>query len=92
MTTPGKPTAKSPKGLISSRTPTFRWGAATGAAKYEVRVYGGARLIRKKTGITKLSWKVTRRLPQGVRLTWKVRAANAGGAGLWSTRPWFKVR
>ena len=58
-----------------------------GAAKYEVRVYKGSRLIRKKTGITKLSWKCTRPLPRGVRLSWKVRAVNAVGAGPWSGRP-----
>ena len=88
---PGKPTAKSPRGLISSRTPTFKWTAASGAASYEVRVYRGSRLIRKKTGITKLSWKCTKRLPRGVRLTWRVRGWNTAGAGPWSNRPWFKV-
>jgi len=89
---PGRPLAKSPKGLISSRTPTFRWTAATGAATYEVRIYRGSRVIRKKTGITKLSWKCTRRLPRKVWLTWKVRAHNAGGWGSWSAKPRFKVR
>jgi len=89
---PGRPVAKSPKGRISSRTPTFKWTAAAGAVSYEVRVYKGSRQIRKKTGITKLSWKCTRRLPRGVRLTWKVRGWNTAGAGYWSNRPWFKVR
>jgi len=89
---PGKPTAKSPKGLISSRTPTFKWTAAAGAATYEVRIYKGSTLLKKKTGITKLSWKCTRRLPHGVWLTWKVRAHNAAGAGPWSAKPRFKVR
>jgi len=89
---PGRPTAKSPKGLISSRTPTFKWMAAAGAATYEVRIYRGSRLIRKKTGITRLSWKCTKRLPRGVYLTWKVRARNAAGAGPWSAKPKFKVR
>jgi len=89
---PGRPTARSPKGLIASRTPTFKWTTAAGAGSYEVRVYKGSRLIRKKTGITKLSWKCTRRLPRGVYLTWKVRAHNAAGWGPWSKRPRFKVR
>jgi hypothetical protein len=92
MDAPGKPLAKSPKGLIASRTPTFRWTAAAGAATYEVRVYKGSKLIKTKTGITKTSWKCTKRLPRGVRLTWKVRARNAAGTGPWSNRPWFKVR
>jgi hypothetical protein len=92
LATPARPTPKSPKGLISSRTPTFRWSAVAGAATYQVRVYRGSRLIRAKTGIATTSWKVAQRLPRGVRLTWKVRAVNASGAGVWSTRPWFKVR
>jgi hypothetical protein len=90
--TPGRPTAKSPKGLISSRTPTFRWTAAAGAASYEVRIYRGSQLIKKKTGVTKTSWKCTKRLPHGVWLAWKVRARNAAGWGPWSNRPRFKVR
>ena len=92
MAKPGKPAAKSPKGVISSRTPTFRWTAAAGAASYEVRVYKGSRLIKKKTGIAKLSWKCTKRLPRKVYLTWKVRGHNAAGWGPWSAKPRFKVR
>ena len=91
VASPGRPVARSPKGLISSRTPTFWWGAS-GAATYQVRVYRGSRLIRTKTGITKLSWKCTKPLPRGVWLTWKVRAVNAAGAGPWSAKPRFKVR
>jgi len=90
--TPGRPTAKAPKGLISSRTPTFKWTAAAGAATYEVRVYKGSTLLKKKTGITKTSWRCTKRLPRMVWLTWKVRASNAAGAGPWSAKPRFKVR
>ena len=89
---PAKPVAKSPKGLISSRTPTFKWTAAGGADVYEVRVYKGSSLIRKKTGITTTSWRCTKRLPRGVYLTWKVQARNAAGAGPWSAKPRFKVR
>jgi hypothetical protein len=89
---PGRPTPRSPKGLVTSRTPTFTWAPAAKAATYEVCIYKGSSLIRKKTGITATSWKCTKRPPRGVRLTWKVRAWNAAGAGLWSARPWFKVR
>jgi len=92
VATPGRPVARSPKGVISSRTPTLRWTAAAGATTYEVRIYKGSRLIRKKTGITKTSWKCTRRLPRGVRLTWKVLAWNMAGWGPWSNRPRFEVR
>jgi hypothetical protein len=89
---PGRPVAKSPKGRISSLTPTFRWTAAAGAATYQVRVYKASRVIRTKTGITNLSWEFTRGLPRGVWLTWKVRAHNAGGWSVWSNMPRFKVR
>ena len=89
---PGKPVAKSPKGLIASRTPTFKWTAATGATTYEVRIYKGTTLLKKKTGITKTSWKCTKRLPRRVWLSWKVRASNEAGAGPWSAKPRFKVR
>jgi len=89
---PGKPVAKSPKGLISSRAPTFKWTAAARAASYEVCIYKGSKLIKKKTGVTKLSWKCTKRLPRGVYLSWKVRAHNSAGWGPWSAKPRFKVR
>jgi len=92
MDKPGRPVARSPKGLISSRTPTFRWTAAAGAVTYQVRVYRGSKVIRSKAGITKLSWKCTRRLPRGVWLRWRVRAVNEVGAGPWSARPRIRVR
>jgi hypothetical protein len=92
LAAPGKPVAKSPKGLISSRTPTFRWAASARAATYEVRIYRGSKLIRKKTGIAKTSWRCTNPLPRKVWLTWKVRARNVAGLGLWSARLRFKVR
>jgi hypothetical protein len=89
---PGKPTPTSPKGLISSRTPTIKWKAVAGAASYEVGVYKGSKLLKQKTAITKTSWKCTTRLPRKVWLTWKVRARNAVGAGPWSATLRFKVR
>jgi hypothetical protein len=89
---PARPVARSPKGLIRSRAPTFRWLAAAGAATYEVRVYRGSRLIRQRAGIATLSRRFTRLLPRGVWLNWKVRAYNSAGWGAWSNRPSFKVR
>jgi hypothetical protein len=38
---PGKPTAKTPEGIIATTTPTFTWGKVKGAVKYELRVYEG---------------------------------------------------
>ena len=54
---PGKPAAKAPKGTVATSTPTFSWGKARGAKKYEVRVSHGARVVLKKTGVTRLSYK-----------------------------------
>ena len=88
---PGKPVAKAPKGAITTSTPTFKWSKASGAAKYELRAYKGSRLLLKKTGITKLSWKSSKALPGKVGLTWKVRGTNARGKGAWSTSLTFKV-
>jgi len=89
---PGKPTAKAPKGAINTTKPTFKWSRAPRAHRYQVRVYKGTRLLLKKTGITRLSWKCSRALPRGVSLTWKVRGRNAAGNGAWSKRLRFKVR
>ena len=88
---PGKPVAKAPKGTIASTTPTFKWSKARGAAKYELRAYEGKKLLLKKSGLTKRSWKCSRALPTGVALTWKVRATNARGPGAWSRSARFKI-
>ena len=88
---PGKPTAKTPAGAITSASPTFKWSKAARGARYEVRAYKGSKLQLKKTGITKLSWKSSTALPEEVSLTWKVRAGNAGGNGAWSKSPTFEV-
>ena len=89
---PGKPTAKAPKGTISTTKPTFKWSKAARATKYEVRVYKGSKLLLKKTRIARRSWKCSKALPRGVSLTWKVRGKNAAGNGAWSKRLKFKVK
>jgi len=91
VATPGKPTAKAPKGTITQAKPTFKWSKAARAAKYEVRVYKGSKLLLKKTGIAKPSWKSSKALPENVSLTWKVRARNAAGNGAWSKSLKLKV-
>ena len=88
---PGKPVAKAPTGSITTSVPTFSWGKARGATRYELRVSQGAKVVLKKTGITKLSYKATKGLATGVGLTWKVRGVNAAGAGAWSAALAFKV-
>ncbi len=70
----------------------FKWKKLGTATKYEVRVYKGAKLLLKKTGATALSWKAGKALPRKVYLTWKVRGANASGAGTFSTALKFKIR
>lgn len=87
----GKPTVTAPQGAIAPLQPTFKWSKVSGAAKYELRVYGSSRLLLKKSGIIKLSWKSNEALPMNVSLTAKVRAGNARGAGAWSKSLRFKI-
>jgi hypothetical protein len=89
---PDTPVARSPTQRIRSDTPVFRWSLTGGAATYEVRVFGGSRLIASKSGIARTHWRCSQRLPRGVWLTWKVRGRNAIGWGPWSNRPLFKVQ
>jgi hypothetical protein len=88
---PGKPTAKAPTGAIATATPTFTWSKASGAAKYEVRVYQGSVQLLKKAGITRRSWKSSVALPANVDLTWKVRAGSGVVKSAWSKKLTFKV-
>jgi hypothetical protein len=88
---PARPVAKSPAGTIQSARPLFTWSKAPRATRYEVRVYQAGVLRLSKTGITKLSWRAGAALQKNVALTWKVRARNARGTGLWSTSRKFKV-
>ena len=89
---PATPQPRSPKGLISSRTPTLKWAAAARAATYEVRVLRGSRVVAKKTGVRATSWRCSTRLPRRIALAWQVRAENAAGASVWSAKVGFKVR
>ncbi len=89
---PSRPSLISPKGLITSRTPTLRWRTTPGASSYEVRVYRGTKLVTMKTGVMMTSWKCTARLPRQVWLTWKVRAGNLSGRSPWSAALRIKVR
>ena len=89
--TPGKPTAKSPKGTTATTMPIFKWSKVSGATRYDVRVYAGSKLQLKKTGLKKTSWKSTTALATNVDLTWKVRARSPSRAGSWSKSAKFKV-
>ena len=88
---PGKPTATSPKGTITTVRPTFTWSKAARATGYELRVYRGTQLQLRKTGLKKRSWTSAKALPTGVDLSWKVRARSARGYGAWSRSLKFKI-
>jgi len=88
---PGKPTAKTPEGIIASTTPTFMWGEVKGAVKYELRVYEGKTQRIKKIDIKTLSYTSNLDLTENIDHTWKVRASNAHGAGPWSKTLAFRV-
>jgi len=92
LTSPAKASGVSPKGTIGITRPTFKWKKANLAAKYEVRVYRGSKLLLKKTGASLPSWKASKALPRKVYLTWKVRAVNSAGPGSFSTALKFKIR
>lgn len=89
---PGTPHGVEPQGSITTATPVFTWTAAKGAAKYELRVSQGATRLLMKTGIKALSYTSAASLPEGVDLSWQVRARNARGAGPWSASLSFQVR
>jgi len=88
---PAKPIAESPSCTIAVAKPAFTWGKAARAKKYEVRVYRGSDLLLKKTGVTDLSWKSDKALPEDVGLSWKVRGKNVAGNGPWSKRLTFDI-
>ena len=88
---PGKPTAKAPKGTITTATPSFTWSKAKGASKYELRVFEAANCCSRRPASRRRSYEAVKALPTDVALTWKVRASNARGPGAWSKSLAFKI-
>jgi len=88
---PGKPTALTPSGSVSTATPTFTWSRAKGATRYEVRVYEGSELLLMRAGISGRSWTSRLALPLNADLAWKVRGSKAGKAGAWSSSRAFRI-
>jgi len=88
---PGRPSATSPSGKITSVKPLFSWTRAARAAKYDVRVYRAGKLLVARTGLTKRSWRCGVRLEKNVAFSWQVRARNSAGAGRWSASRRFTV-
>jgi hypothetical protein len=91
LVSPAKAAAVAPKGVIHTTRPTFKWKQTNLAARYEVRVYKGGKLLQKKTA-SSASWRASKALPKGVALTWKVRAVNPAGAGSFSAVLRFTIR
>ena len=89
---PVKAVGLSPKGAVKGARPTFKWRKVSGATTYEVRIFKGKRLLGKRPGCTTTSWRITKALPKGVNLTWKVKAVSGAGAGPWSAALRFKIR
>ncbi len=96
---PSRPSPISPRGLISTRTPTFVWTAVPGATEYNL-------YIENETGIIYNDTYPAEDVTQGYRcyllspiilptddidFFWQVQAANDVGTGLNSTLVWFEV-
>ena len=90
---PGKPTAKTPHGTITTATPTFKWSKVKGATRYEVRLYADGQLGITATDLRRPMWEMSSgdELRENVDFTWKVRASNAAGHGPWSKILHFTV-
>lgn len=89
----GTPKTRTPKGYITTATPTLTWTAVAGAQKYDVAVCQAITVkpLFKKNGVTKRSWKLSSKAPMNMDLIWKVRARTARGAGRWSKFVEFRV-
>jgi hypothetical protein len=48
-----------------------------------VRIYQSSKLLLKKTGLKKLSWKSSKALPMYVGLTWKARGIKGRHTSAW---------
>jgi hypothetical protein len=84
------PRPVSPAGAVASASPTFRWRALRGAARYDVSVSGGGVHLTRSDVVT-LSCEFDRELPANVPLTWKVRGRNTDGKGAWSRSLRFRI-
>jgi hypothetical protein len=95
---PGIVTAKSPTGLISTRTPTFVWTATSTATEYHLQVENDTMVILDEWYLAE---DVTRGyicsafspaiLPDDADFYWRVQASNDVGPGPWSSLKYFEV-
>ncbi|HEY3119151.1 MAG TPA: SBBP repeat-containing protein, partial [Vicinamibacteria bacterium] len=95
---PAAPTLISPTGTIPAQSPTYTWNAVSAAAEYLVWVDGPLGNVVNTwfnagnicSGST-CSVTPVLTLSANTTYTWKVRARNAGGTGLWSATLSFTV-
>jgi hypothetical protein len=95
---PGIVTAKSPTGLISTRTPTFVWTATSTATEYHLQVENNTMVILDEWYLAE---DVTRGyicsafspgiLSDDADFYWRVQASNDVGPGPWSSLKYFEV-
>jgi large repetitive protein len=95
---PGIVTAKSPTGLISTRTPTFVWTATSTATEYHLQVENDTMVILDEWYLAE---DVTRGyicsafspaiLSDDADFYWRVQASNDVGPGPWSSLKYFEV-
>ena len=88
---PSVPTLVSPANGATNQpaTLTLDWNSAANAATYQLQVStnpGFASPVVDESGLTETSRQIAGLSP-GTTYSWRVRAANAGGAGGW-TEPW----
>jgi hypothetical protein len=90
------PTPKSPVGIITDTTPTYKWTVVTGADKYQFEVYRGTTKLFSKAvdpatcGTTTCSYTHTTVLKYAIH-KWRVKVVVGGVASPWSAYKSFTV-
>lgn len=97
---PGRPTAISPRGLISTRDPLFIWTAVPGAVRYHIQVndtndniiIDGWYDAEEVTSGNRCRLRSPLTLPdEDMDYFWRVQASNDAGDGPWSSLRYFEV-
>jgi hypothetical protein len=103
---PGKPTPISPKGLISTDSPTFVWTAASAASEYHLEVYNRNASPADDYILVDEGWFDANKVTKGSRCSgslgplpdddpvyfWRIHASNDGGIdGPWSGWRYFET-
>jgi hypothetical protein len=90
------PTLSSPAGIISNRTPTYKWTTVAGATKYQIQVYQGTTLVANAVvsssacNANTCSKKLATTLAYAAH-KWRVRAFKGGAWKAWSPFKSFTV-